>query len=173
MIERFDSFSTEIRPMKNRFQQALAAISKSSDTAGIAIVLEKPGDSKKILLVHPTGGSWQRPVLGIPKGRVEPGEEPEEAAFRECHEETGIWIHNTQVEPGIETVQVYSGSKFRNNIHYYVCRIQDPSEIGLDSERVPKSMLQAEEIDWAGFVELEEAYSKIASSQRIILDRLR
>ena len=157
MIEDFKSFSSG---------------EGRSDTAGIAIVLQKPGEPKKILLVHPTGGSWKRPILGIPKGRVDPGEEPEQTAFRECYEETGIRISQSQVEPGLETVQVYSGTKFRNNIHYYVCRIQDPSEIGLESERVPTSQLQAAEVDWAGFVEIQEAYSKIASSQRIILDRL-
>lgn len=158
MIESFNSFAGE---------------SKRSDVAGIAIVLARPNELKKILLVHATGSSWRSPVLGIPKGQIEINEEPEAAAFRECYEEIGIAILPSQVEPSMETVQVYAGSKFRNNIHYLICKIQDPAEIGLSSERVPKAQLQLEEIDWAGFVDLEEAYSTIVASQRIILDRLR
>ena len=42
------------------------------------------------LAVHPTGRRWGKHSLDIPKGHVEPGEEPIEAAVRELAEETGI-----------------------------------------------------------------------------------
>lgn len=38
-----------------------------------------------LLLRHRSGGHW-----AFPKGRIEPGEEPEQAARRETQEETGI-----------------------------------------------------------------------------------
>ena len=159
MIDTFDNFT---QPKKR------------SDSAGIAIVYT-PADTQKpmILLVHPTNSSWVKPTMGIPKGRMEDGESPEEAAFRETFEETGIQIRQDQVELAIQTAEVWSGTKFKNNIHYLVCRISELSEIGLTGLRVPKEQLQLEELDWAGFMDVEEAYTHVSASQRIILDRLR
>lgn len=159
MIDTFDNFT---KPKQR------------SDSAGIAIVYT-PADTQKpmILLVHPTNGSWVKPIMGIPKGKMEDGESPEEAAFRETFEETGLRIRHDQVEPAIQTAEVWSGTKFKNNIHYLVCRISDLSEIGLTSLRVPKENLQLEELDWAGFMDIQEAYTHVSASQRIILDRLR
>jgi predicted NUDIX family NTP pyrophosphohydrolase len=148
------------------------AKSSWSDTAGIAIVLQSE-TGPMILLVHPTGASWKDPRMGIPKGKIETGENILEAALRETLEETGIKLEPAQLEPTIETVEVWKGSKFMYNIHYLVCRISDPSEIGLEGIKVPKSQLQAKEVDWAGFIDLDKAYGQVASSQRIILDRLR
>ena len=142
------------------------------DTAGVAIVL-KTETGPMILLVHPTGSSWKDPRMGIPKGKIEKGENILEAALRETLEETGIRLEPSQLDPNIETAEVWKGSKFMYNIHYLVCRISDPKEIGLAGIKVPKSQLQAKEVDWAGFIELDKAYGQVSSSQRIILDRLR
>ena len=53
----------------------------------------QPGPSEiEVLLVHPGGPMWARRDLGawsIPKGEVEPGEEPLQAARREFAEELG------------------------------------------------------------------------------------
>ena len=111
--------------------------------------------------------------MGIPKGRLEVGESPEDAAFRETFEETGISISRSQVEPGIHTVEVWKDQTFKNNIYYLICQIEDPSEIGISGTRVPASQLQTDEIDWAGFVDINEAYGKVSQAQRLILDRLR
>jgi len=144
----------------------------STDKAGIVIVLEAP-TGPMVLLIHPTNDSWQKPIMGIPKGKVEVGESPEDAAFRELFEETGISLSRSQVEPEVHTAEVWKGQTFKHNIHYLICRISNPSEIGLTGLSIPASQLQTEEIDWAGFIDLTEAYSKILNSQRIILDRLR
>lgn len=151
------------------FDQYVNENAKRADSAGLAIVLA----NSEILLVHPTNGSWTKAVMSIPKGKMEEGEDIVTAAIRETFEETGIRVSPDRLEREIFSAEVWSGTKFMNHIHYLICRISDPSEIGLDSKRVPKSQLQAEEVDWAGFVTLMEAYGKVPAAQRIILDRLR
>jgi 8-oxo-dGTP pyrophosphatase MutT (NUDIX family) len=49
-------------------------------------VIQRGGDSgPEILLIQDSYGNW-----GFPKGHLEPGESAEEAALRECREETGM-----------------------------------------------------------------------------------
>ncbi len=150
------------------FSEFLAESSAGHDTAGVAILY-----NQKILLVHPTNGSWVRPIMGIPKGKVEAGEDLMNAALRELSEETGIYLSPDKLELPVQTVEVYDkDGQYKNALHYFVFRIEDLSEIELESLTIPKSQLQAEEIDWAGFIDIKEAYSKVSRAQLIILDRL-
>ena len=60
-------------------------------SAGI-LLFRIRGDSAEVLLVKPGGPFWRNKNAGawmIPKGMVEPGETPAEAALREFEEETG------------------------------------------------------------------------------------
>lgn len=153
-IKKFDDFSVDARVNRG--------------AAGIAILW-----GTKILLIHPTNSSWQKRTIGIPKGGIDPGESVLDAAIRETFEETGIKIDPSQLEPSPESVDMFRKEKFVGTLIYYTCRIQDPSAIGLPGPVVPKSQLQLEEVDWAGFMEIEEAYGKMVYSQLIILDRAR
>jgi ADP-ribose pyrophosphatase YjhB (NUDIX family) len=135
---------------------------------GVAVVW-----NNKILLVHPTGASWQRGTCGIPKGGLDPGENLMDGALRELKEETGVILSKGQLNPEPQVVDFYSKkNKVDRQLIYFICEIQDPSEIGLESGKVPKSQLQLEEIDWAGFVGPSEAYPITSRVQLIILDRL-
>ena len=154
-ILKFDDFLNEMDQTPKIMQSA----------AGVAILYQN-----KILLVHPTGGSWKKGTCGIPKGGMEPDEDPMEAALRELREETGIVLSPSQLLPSPETVVTVGKNKVWNMI-YYICKINDLAEVGLESEKVPKDQLQAEEIDWAKFVTAEEAYPITSRSQLIILDR--
>ena len=61
-------------------------------SAGL-LVYRRTGPRTDFLLAHPGGPLWARKDLGawmVPKGLVEPGEEPLNAALREFHEETGL-----------------------------------------------------------------------------------
>lgn len=134
--------------------------------AGVAIIFEN-----KLLLVHPTNSSWQKSTLGIPKGHLEEGEDPIEGALRELFEETGIRLDPSQLDPEVETVDLYRDRERSGQLIYFVCKISNLSEIGLSSTRVDKSQLQLEEVNWAGFLSAKEAYPTISRSQLIILDR--
>jgi 8-oxo-dGTP pyrophosphatase MutT (NUDIX family) len=136
------------------------------NAAGVAIIYQN-----KILLVHPTGGSWQRGICGIPKGGMEPGEDPMEAAIRELFEETSIRVRPDQLEPSPYVVDILSKKHGNWQLIYFLCKIEDLAEISLESERIPKDQLQLEEVDWAKFVGPEEAYPLTSSRQLIILDR--
>lgn len=143
-------------------------LSLKGNAAGVAIVYDN-----KLLLVHPNGASWKKGTCGIPKGGMEPGEDPMDAALRKLKEETGIVISSRMLDPEPQVVQLFDKKgKVKKQLIYFVCKINALSEIGLDKLSVPKSQLQKEEIDWAKFVTAEEAYPITSRSQLIILDRL-
>jgi 8-oxo-dGTP pyrophosphatase MutT (NUDIX family) len=152
--------------MISTFTQFISEGQEFVRLAGVAIIFEN-----KLLLIHPTNSSWQKSVLGIPKGHLEAGEDPMQGALRELFEETGIRLDSSQLNPEVETVDLYQGQEKSGQLIYFVCQISDLSEIGLTSLRVDKSKLQLEEVDWAGFLSAKEAYPKINRSQLIILDR--
>lgn len=153
MIKKFEEFSKNYQV---------------KSTAGIAVVYDN-----KILLVHPTNSSWVKPTLGIPKGIVEPGEDLIAAAIREFSEEVGIFLSGSQFDKEIHQIDMYNTlGKHTGVLSYIVYKISDLSEIGLTSLTVPKTQLQQEEVDWAGFIDIKEAYSKVTRNQLIILDRL-
>lgn len=155
MIKRFTEYISESKAMRR-------------NTAGVAIIWED-----KILLVHPTGASWRHSALGIPKGKIEPGEDPLEAAVRELQEETGISINPSDLDQESNIVDVYKGDQLSHQLIYFVLRIQDPIQIGMMGDKVSKGSLQMHEIDWAGFVPILKAYDLIHREQLIILDRAR
>lgn len=63
-------------------------------SAGI-LLFRRNGPEPEVLLIRPGGPYWRHKDAGawmIPKGMIEPGEEPLEAALREFAEETGTII---------------------------------------------------------------------------------
>ena len=64
------------------------------------ILLYRLAPELEVLLVHPGGPYWQRRDRGawqIPKGAIDPGEEPADAAVRECREEAGVEVRATRL----------------------------------------------------------------------------
>lgn len=154
LIKKFSDFVNESEDLSNL-------------AAGVAIVW-----NNKILLVHPTGASWKRGTCGIPKGSMKEDEDPVESAIRELAEETGISLTPDQLEKSPYIVEIYSKRRQTTRLlTYFLCKVEDLSQIGLASEKVPKDQLQLEEVDWAKFVSAEEAYPLVTQAQLIILDR--
>jgi 8-oxo-dGTP pyrophosphatase MutT (NUDIX family) len=128
-------------------------------SAGIIIIL----NNIKILLAHPTNSRWIG-TFCFPKGGIEKDEKKINAAIRELAEETSIVITKKQItnkeEPIIVNYTDKKGDTYKR-LYLYTVYINDISEIGLESEIVPKEMLQIEELDWVGFLTKQEAEEKI------------
>jgi 8-oxo-dGTP pyrophosphatase MutT (NUDIX family) len=126
----------------------------------------------KVLLCHPTKAKWTS-RYGVPKGRLNDGEENIDCAVREFKEETGITIDKKFLTVNIVlSYENYNTKEIYKKLFLYVYKIASLHEIGLESETVPKSQLQLEEIDWCGFMTKEEALPKIFAKQISVLDFL-
>ena len=123
-----------------------------------------------MLMIHPTKSSWFK-SYGIPKGGIDSGETEEEAAIRETFEEVGIKISKKQLGERGEFFYDKNG-KVNKRVVYFVVEIKELAEIGLTTEIVSKSQLQLKEVDWAGFVSLEEAKKRCHPKQLDLLKYL-
>ena len=129
----------------------------------------------RLLLVHPGGPFWRGRDEGawmIPKGLVEPGEEPLAAALREFEEELGA---KPEGEPRALCTVRQAGGKW---VEAFVLEGDfDCAELRSNEftiEYPPKSGLMREfpEVDEARWFTLDEARTKILKSQTPILDAL-
>jgi predicted NUDIX family NTP pyrophosphohydrolase len=150
----------------SNFNQFISESTSNVVLVGIAIIYQN-----RLLIVHPTNSSWHKSTCGIPKGHLEVGEDPMDGALRELMEETGIQISPDQLDPEPKDVDLFHNNIKTGSLIYWSCNIESLSEIGLSDLRVPKTQLQLNEVDWAGFVTAKEAYPKMTRSQLIILDR--
>lgn len=114
----------------------------------------------KILLVHPTSASWWG-TYSIPKGIVEPGESPWEAALRECEEETGIKLSKNETM-GCNGQIHYPNSK--RSVLYFLAYLKRPVKIQISTQ---------DEVNWAGFLTAEQAEKRILPVFKELLIYLR
>lgn len=137
-------------------------------SAGVIIIL----NNNKILLSHATNARWQK-TFSFPKGGIEKDEKKKDAAIRELAEETSIVITKEQISNPDDAIIVNYIDKAGINykrLYLYTVYIEDISEIGLESEIVPIENLQADELDWCGFLTKEEAKDKIFGRVEHLLD---
>lgn len=119
-------------------------------SAGLVVIAEN-----KILLCHPTNTKWVN-TFTIPKGHIEEGETPEDAAIRETLEEVGLSVKKKQMEDGgVIEYRDKSGLLFKT-VYYFLVKLPK-----IDEEIISRYKLQEEEINWAGFLNKKEADKKI------------
>jgi len=143
-------------------------------SAGI-LMYRGSGSSLEVLLVHPGGPFWRNRDDGawsIPKGEIEPGENPENVARREFLEELG--------SAPVGSLQPLGEIRQRGGKRVHAFAIKGDLDIAnvksntFEMEWPPRSGRRQTfpEIDRAGWFALAEARAKILEGQRPLLDRL-
>jgi 8-oxo-dGTP pyrophosphatase MutT (NUDIX family) len=91
-------------------------------------------------------------VWGLPKGLVEPGEDPEQTALREVEEETGYRAKVRQPLGEVSYWFVWQGTRIRKNVHFFLMEDtgEDPGERDREMEEVRWFPLEGA-ADVAGF----------------------
>ena len=143
-------------------------------SAGILLYRKRAG-ALEVLLVHPGGPFWRNRDEGawmIPKGLVEPGEDPADAAMREFEEEVGS---RPAGEPRPLCRVRQSGGKW---VEAFAL------EGDLNADRIVSNSFELEfppgsgvlcdfpEVDRAAWFTLERARAKMLPSQLPILDAI-
>ncbi len=156
MINRIDKFF-EFEPFESKMKRS----------AGVIVIY-----NSKVLLCHPTGSKWFG-SYSFPKGGIDEGESEIDAAVRELREETSIVINKNKLDknPIIVDYVNKKGTKYKK-LYLYKLYINDLSEIGLESEIIPKENLQLEEIDWGGFLDKMQASVRIFHRVSHILETI-
>ena len=145
-----------------------------ASSAGI-LMYRRTGKALEVLLVHPGGPFWRNKDDGawsIPKGEMDEGEDPAEAALREFMEEIG------SAPDGL--LRSLGEIRQRGGKRVHAFAIEGDIDAGaiasntFEIEWPPKSgRLQTfPEVDRAGWFDLPVARVKIIESQRLFLDRL-
>jgi predicted NUDIX family NTP pyrophosphohydrolase len=146
----------------------------SQHSAGV-LLYRRSSDALEVLLVHPGGPFWRNKNAGawqLPKGGIEPGESPAEAARRETEEELGIRLAG---EPQPLCSLRQSGGKL---VEVFALEQDlDPTAIAgneFEVEWPPRSgrMRRFPEVDRAGWFSLDAARRMVLKSQMPMLDAI-
>lgn len=144
-------------------------------SAGI-LLFRTSGDVLQVLIGHPGGPFWKNKSEGawsIPKGLVEPGEDPLLAAQREFAEETGHRADVTQTFP-LGSTTLSSGKEVmvwgvRGDLDPAVA---DSNNVAMEWPRGTGRTIEFPEIDEVRWCPLGEARRLLNAAQQVFLDRL-
>jgi predicted NUDIX family NTP pyrophosphohydrolase len=141
------------------------------------ILLFRFTDSKlEVLLVHPGGPFWMKRDEGawsIPKGLVEKGESPLDAAKREFEEETGFKADGEFVDlgelkqPSRKVVHAWALEKNIDETEVV------SNEFAIEWPKKSGIIREYPEIDKAGWFDVDQAKKKILKGQAGFIDRLK
>ena len=115
------------------------------------LVVDKTG-TKGLLIgrLDPKDASHERLLWSLPKGHIEAGETPEQAAIREVAEETGIKSEITRSLGVIDFWFMASGKRIHKTVHHYLF-----TEVG------GKLAPQVTEVDDVAWFPIDEIVSKL------------
>jgi predicted NUDIX family NTP pyrophosphohydrolase len=143
-------------------------------SAGVLLYRERKREVE-VFLIHPGGPFWRKKDEGawsIPKGLVEPGEDPLAAAKREFKEETGF-----EIDGDYRLLGTFRQPSGKSIIAYAVEGDCDPAELVsnlVSIEWPPRSGKRQEfpEADRGAWFSRTEAAGRILKGQKVILDSL-
>lgn len=127
------------------------------------VVVRHGEEGPEVLLVHPRGASFQRPLFGIPKGMLEAGEDPKAAAVRETREETGLEV---RLRGDLGSVRQASGKV----VHAFWATVAPESEAAIDERG--RCRQTDRENDVCRFYPIDKARPLMIPAQRELLDRV-
>ncbi|MDA9279962.1 NUDIX domain-containing protein [bacterium] len=133
-------------------------------SAGLAIIYDE-----KILLLRASERKHNK-SYGIPKGKLEEGETNLEAAIRETREECGVNVPIDMIGTKEYTYSFVSQQhKFKKIVTYFIVRVDDLTQIGLESTDIPSIQLQTSEVDRGSFFNYEECLNVTSKSQLSVI----
>lgn len=129
----------------------------------------------QVFLVHPGGPFWVNKDKGawaIPKGQVDDGEEPLDAALREFQEETSFVPQGEFLRLG--TIRQLSGKLVDAWAFEGDCNPEELHSITCQVEWPPRSrrMIEVPEVDRGQWFNIDDAQESILQSQRPFLTTL-
>ncbi|HVE92639.1 MAG TPA: NUDIX domain-containing protein [Actinomycetota bacterium] len=121
----------------------------ATSSGGVAVSTE--GQIPHVALIRTTSLKG-RTVWGIPKGAVEPGETPQQAAVREVLEETGLRV---EVVSELEPLNYWFAwapeqVRYRKTVHMFLMRVTGGTPVP-----------QLEEVEEVRLVPIQEAMRKV------------
>jgi predicted NUDIX family NTP pyrophosphohydrolase len=154
----------------------MPAVKTTKKSAGLLLYRRVAAGAIEVFLVHPGGPYWTRKDQGawsLPKGLVDPGEDPLDTARREFAEETGnappdgpfVPLGEVRQAGGkIVTAWGAEGDVDAATIASNTFRMEWPPRSGREQE--------FPEVDRAAWFTPDEARERILAGQRPFLDRL-
>jgi 8-oxo-dGTP pyrophosphatase MutT (NUDIX family) len=111
-----------------------------------------------VLVITPAG----KRVTGLPKGGMEAGETPEQAAAREVREETGVVARVRRPLGDVNYTYRRGGRRVRKTVHFFLCDYVEGSTDDHDHE-----------VDEARWIALATASAQLSfPGERALIERL-
>lgn len=90
------------------------------------------------LVIHSARVRNPRARWEFPKGRIEPGESPDQAAAREFQEETGItsWVFCEGFDRDVSYTYIHNGRKHFKTVTYFIAEVFDESAMTPSVEHI-------------------------------------
>ena len=128
------------------------------DTSSGGVVYRKKDTAIQILMLKDQKGHWT-----FPKGMIEKGESPEEAAKREIGEEVGL--HAIEIKEKLDSVQYFfkwENELVKKTVHYFL------AEFTGSEEPVPQTEEGIEEVRWFSTEEAQKELGYKKSNNPIL-----
>lgn len=110
------------------------------------VVVTPTGSSVLVLVRGKRMGPGDRPEVRLPKGHIEPGESPRQAALREVHEESGLANLEILSDLGYQQVRfVFERMHYVRNESYFLMTAPQDVEHGQPEDQFQRQWLTWED----------------------------